>query len=296
MNRAAALALSLICLPLVLEPLAQPGWADVPESAASKQKRIAEYQDHRLIYDPGSKGQGYTLRQGPDTIYDVDFVELMNDPSLTRFWLGERNRDYAIWIGTGVVGVPLGAVLFYQNFLGSGTFAPFTSPTQASKENASDWRTFTLSLVGVAIASYGLYNLGRWALEELDIAHPERLDSDSIAPRVKTFNDDLRARLNLDASDIPPPPTPRPSVTPSGSPSPGVPLITPSGLQPSAPQYLLPTYPEGGPPAAVPTPLPVETPSLIQEGAPSPTPKPRPTFFDFPGAEPLATPPPEATP
>lgn len=294
MNRAAALALSLFCLALVLEPLAQPGWADVAESAAGKQKRIAEYQDHRLIYE--SDKQGYTLRQGPDTIYDVDFVALMNDPSLTNFWLRERNRDYAFWIGSGLVGVPLGAVLFYQNFQGRGTFAFFQNPASAQGVNASDWRSFTLSVVGVAIATYGAYNLGRWALEELDLYHPERLDADSIAPRVKAFNEDLQQRLNLSSKDIPPPPTPRPSVTPSGSPSPGVPLITPSGLQPSAPMNHPPTYPEAQPPAAVPTPLPIETPSRLQEGAPSPTPKPRPTFFDFPGAEPLATPPPEATP
>ena len=150
----------------------------------------------------------YSLRQGPDPIYDVDFVELMNDASLSQYWYGERNKDWALRIGIGAVGVPAGALLFLNNFQAQGGLAAFAVPNPnpsgnpgLTYQNVSDPRTFALSLVGVAVAMYGLYSLGLWLTEQLDTYHPNRLDEPAILPRVHQLNEDLRERLNLERSN-----------------------------------------------------------------------------------------------
>jgi hypothetical protein len=255
------------------------------EGPQSLQQRIDIFQDRRLIYELNKDTQAYTLRQGPDPIYDVDFVELLNDESLSRFWFGERNKDWAIKIGIGAVGVPLGAAVFFQNFRAEGGLAPFAKPNPGpspdpglSYANVSDPRSFALSLAGVAVAMYGLYNLGQWAAEQLDLYHPNRLDEPAILPRVRQFNEDLRERLNLEPSQIPSPPTPRPSPTPTPSASPSggiIPLPTPpGGVNQTTPDQLAPQ--------TIPTPLPVIEPGAIPSAL-VPTPRPRPSEFMFPG-------------
>ncbi|MFP5502111.1 MAG: hypothetical protein ACLGIN_06450 [Candidatus Sericytochromatia bacterium] len=281
MNRAVAIVLAVICLPLGFS--ADLGFAQVEEAPDEKQTRIDRFQDFRLIYEPGKEG-AYTLRQGPETIYDRDFVTLMNDPSLTRYWLGERNRDYAFKIGGGVLGVTAGTALFWQTFRGTGLAEAWGQPVpaelpgnqaevgRAAAANASDWRIFTLSVIGVGLAGYGLYNLNLWLQEELDWYHPNRLEEESILPRVEEWNEDLRTRLNLEPEDIPSPPTPRPSTTPTPSP-------LPSGFVPPSPPVGGPgALPMGGPPSPVPTPLPVivpgelPSPLLPVEASPEPAP------------------------
>jgi hypothetical protein len=188
-----------------------------------------------------------------------------------------------------VLGVPLGSVLLVQNFQGQGQTAFFANAAQPQAANVSDWRTFTLSVAGAALAAYGLYNLGLWVLEELDVRHPQRLDRDSIAPRVEEWNAQLQERLSLAKEDIPSaPPTPRPSGSPSGSPG-------PEGEASPGLQNLVPSpgvggpisYPAGAPPTAVPFPLPVLSPGVRPGPGPSPSPKPRPSVFRFPGMSPL---------
>lgn len=303
MNRAVATALTLICASLTLQVgLVPDGLAQVKEEAGDKQERIDKFQDRRLIFEPSPSPAGpqdYTLRQGPDYIYDSDFVELMNDKSLTNFWLGERNRDWAFWLGTGAVTVPLGTVLFVDNFKAQGPLAFFANGAQAQGVNASDWRTFGLSVAGVALAAYGAYNLTQWVLETLDVSHPNRLDADSIAPRVTEWNDQLRERLNLDPEDIPSPPPPRPSPSPVPSAS-GNPDNTDTGIDqgqlgntPSPPVGGPDSWPQGTPPSTSQIPLPVISPGrLPPSGLPSPTPKPRPSDFFFPE---FASPAPKAT-
>ncbi|MDB5099995.1 MAG: hypothetical protein JWM80_4416 [Cyanobacteria bacterium RYN_339] len=260
-------------------PTPTPNLEDVgPESL---QQRIDIFQDRRLIYELDEKTKAYSLRQGPDPIYDVDFIELMHDASLSQYWYGERNRDWGIWIGLGAVGVPVGSALFFQNFHAQGPLAIFasTETTTSAYANVSDPRSFALSLAGVALAMYGLYNLGLWLTEQLDTYHPNRLDEPAILPRVRQFNEDLRERLNLEPSQIPSPPTPRPSptTTPSTSPSPGgFPL-------PNTPGRANDTNPDGEAPFTIPTPLPVMEPGVIPSAL-VPTPKPRPSEFLFPGA------------
>jgi hypothetical protein len=295
LNRAVATALTLLCASMTLQVGLMPeGLAQVKEEASDKQERIDKFQDRRLIFEPSPSpagAQDYQLRQGPDTIYDADFVELMNDKSLTNFWLGERNRDWAYWIGSGAVAVPLGGMLFANNFRAQGPLAFFANGSQAQGVNASDWRTFGLSVVGVALAAYGAYNLTQWVAESLDLSHPNRLDADSIAPRVTEWNDQLRERLNLDPEDIPspPPPRPSPSPVPSGSVPPDNTTSTgidqsQLGLTPSPPVGGPDSWPQGAPPSNTSQiPLPVISPGrLPPSGAPSPTPKPRPSEFFFP--------------
>jgi hypothetical protein len=266
------------------------------EGPRDKQQRIDVFQDRRMIYEINEGTKAYSLRQGPDPIYDVDFVELMKDPSLTKYWQSERNKDWATWIGIGVIGVPIGSLLFLQNFQASGPLALFADPQRTQSQNASDPRSFTLSLAGVVIGMYGFYNLALWVLENVDQYHPNRLDEEALLPRVHTFNDELRDRLNLEPSDIPSPPTPRPSTTatPSQSPSPGtLPLATPGGPVDQS-------MPEGQPPKGVPTPLPVLEPGSIPSAL-LPTTRPRPSEFMFPGppgrvpGSPAATAPPTAS-
>jgi hypothetical protein len=296
LNRAVATALTLICASMTLQ--APAGLAQVEEAPGEKEQRIEKFQDHRLIFEPSPSPAGpfdYQLRQGPDTIYDVDFVELMDDPSLTNFWLGERNRDWAWWIGSGAVAVPLGGMLFLNNFRAQGPLAFFANSAQAQGNNASDWRTFGLSVIGVGLAAYGIYNLSQWVLESLDFSHPNRLDKDSIEPRVNEWNEQLRERLNLDPEDIPspPPPRPSPSPTPSGAPTTGT-EQAPAVIAPSTPVGGPNSFPEGEPPATTSEPLPVVSPGrVLPSGFPSPTPKPRPSDFYFPE---FASPTPSPTP
>lgn len=302
MNRAVATVLTLVCASMTL--LAPPGVAQVTETPEEKQRRIDRFQDMRLIFEPSpgaekspQPGQeatsapigNYALRQGPDAIYDVDFVELMADPSLTNFWLGERNRDWAFWLGTGAVAVPAGSLLFINNFRGEGPLAFFAPaqaagaiPNPAQAAAVSDWRTFALSAAGVALATYGAYNLTQWVTEALDVSHPNRLDTDSIRPRVEGWNEQLRERLNLDLADIPPPPTPRPSPSPSASASPNG-EATPGDF-PSAPVGGPGGYPEGQPPTeTMPVPLPVISPGQVPVPRATLAPSPVPSVFWFPG-------------
>jgi hypothetical protein len=273
LNRFVAIALLVVCFPLTAQ-------AQLPESAQDKQKRIDLFQDRRLIYEV-PKDAPYSLRQGPDPIYDVDFVHLMNDPSLTNFWRTERNKDFAFWVTTGVVAVPLGALLFLDNFKATGPLALFSSAQRPAGANAGDPKAFLLSVLGAGLASYGMLNLTLWLLETLDLRHPNRLDADSIAPRVKDWNDRLRDRLNLEPSDIPSPPTPRPSVTPSGSAS------------PSSPPGIIPSAPVGGPGslplATSPAPKPLDVISPGQTATEPPA-SSRPSTFAFPDSSPRPTP------
>lgn len=311
MNRAVATALSLLVAAMTLHAGTAPvGLAQVPEAPEDKQRRIDQFQDYRLIFEPSPSPEppsSYLLRQGPDTIYDVDFVTLLEDQSLTNFWLGERNRDWAFWIGTGAVAMPAGTMLFLNNFRGQGPLAFFANPAgaQSAAPNAaqatsvSDWRTFALSVAGAALATYGAYTFSQWVLESLDVYHPNRLDKDSIQPRVEEWNERLRDRLNLDPSDIPPPPSarPSPSLTPSGGPSPGNnagagaadsdAAQSPTDDTPSPGVGGPASYPGGAPPAAMPNPLPVVSP-----GRQSPSPRPMPSVLPFPGysASPAASP------
>jgi hypothetical protein len=267
-----------------VSPSATPVYSPTPppnledEGPRDLQERIDIFQDRRLIYELNEKDKTYTLRQGPDPIYDADFVELMNDESLNKFWYGERNKDWAIWLGTGAVGLPVGALIFLQNFRAEGPLAFFASASNQQVQNVSDPKTFALSVAGVALAMYGAYNLSLWVTEQLDTYHPNRLDDPAIAPRVRSFNDDLRERLNLEPADIPSPPTPRPSPSPTPSVSPNADVFP----LPSTPGRVDQSLPMGGPPRTIPTPLPLNEPGVVPSAL-VPTTKPRPSEFLFPG-------------
>lgn len=264
--RALAFALALACA------APRVAVAQVADDPAAKAKRVETYQDRLLIYEPASSAKPYSLRQGPDPIYDADFVALMRDPSLTGFFERERLKDYAWWLGTGAVGVPLGGLVFAQNFRADGPLAPFGNDGRPAAAQADDWRSFALSIGGAALASYGAYTLGLWLAETLDWRHPNRLDDDSIAPRVKAFNAELAERLALAPADIPSaPPTPRPSPSPSPTPTPGTqPWL--SFPVPGAPNAGPGDYATGDAPAAVPPPTPLPVPaSDLYTPAPVPT-------------------------
>jgi hypothetical protein len=146
-------------------------------------------------------------------------------------------------------------------------------------------------VAGVTLATYGAYNLTQWLMETLDVNHPNRLDADSIRPRVDDWNERLRERLNLDPADIPPAPTPRPSPSPTPSASPdGEGVAAPDAFQqptddlPPPPVGGPNSYPEGAPPDyAVPVPLPVISPGQAPAPRGSLSPSPTPSVFWFPG-------------
>lgn len=304
MNRPVIAALILAFTPLA-------AIAQVTEDPEEKQRRIDVYQDRRLIVerdeekkdrddkdDKGGKAKApLVLRQGPDRIYHVDFVQLMDDPSLTAYWNRERNKDWAIWLGTGAVGMPAGTLLFLQNFRGEGDLAPFAQAGRAQAANASDLRGYALSVLGAGIALYGAYNLGLWLAETLDLHHPARLEPDSIEPRAREFNERLRERLNLDVADIPSPPPPRPSPSPSRTPDP---LGDEDELDASPPVGGPGSDPYGGDPLEMPTPIPLASPGAVPPEL-VPTPEPRPSIFKFyPGPQgypvPSMRPDPDVTP
>ena len=259
--------------------------AQVQEDEAAKQARIEQYQDRRIVVevDPEDKNpqeakRRLLLRQGPDRIYQVDFVQLMDDPSLTGYWERERNKEWALWLGTGATGIPLGTVLFLQNFRGEGGLAPFTDASRPQAANAGDLRGYSLSVLGAGLALYGAYNLGLWIAENLDLLHPERLENDSIGPRARAWNDTLAERLNLDPSDLPSPPTPRPSPSPSPTPS-----LFEDETAASPPVGGPDGGPYGGPPPAMPTPLPLAQPGVVPSALVA-SPSPRPSIFQiYPG-------------
>ena len=168
---------------------------------------------------------------------------------------------------------------------------------------------FALSVAGVTLATYGAYNMTQWLLEQLDVNHPNRLDTDSIRPRVDDWNERLRERLNLDPADIPPPPSPRPSPSPTASGDPeaesggepgdaGVPLDD----APTPPVGGPNSYPAGAPPSTMPVPLPVITPGQLPEPPDTRPTSPAPSVFWFPGypretdARPTAQPSPAGSP
>lgn len=280
----------IAALILAFSPLA--ALAQVTEDPAQKQRRVDIYQDRRIIVEPDPEAKKdkkdgeaeatkpamkLILRQGPDRIYHVDFVQLMDDPSLTRFWATERNRDWIIWTGTGVVGVPAGTLLFLQNFRGEGSLAPFTQTGRAQAANAGDLRGYALSVLGAGVALYGAYNLGLWLAETLDVFHPDRLDPAAIEPRAREFNDRLAERLNLDPADLPSPPPPRPSPSPSRTPDA---LGDDDEIDAPPPVGGPGSDPYGGEPIMMPTPLPVASPGAVPPEL-LPTPEPRPSIFKF---------------
>lgn len=301
----------IVALVLAFTPLA--ALAQVEENPDDKQARVDKYQDRRLIVlpDPEDKREKerkpgdakvsprLLLRQGPDLIYQSDFVKLIDDPSLNGFWNREKAKDWGIWLGTGAVGIPLGTLIFMQNFRGDGALAPFAQPGRPQAADAGDLRAYTLSVVGAGIAFYGAYNLGLWIAENLDLHHPDRLEADAIEPRAREWNEQLRERLALDPSDIPSPPPPRPSPSPSK---------TPSDFDDDA-GTLTASPPNGGPGnlpygegAEVPTPKPLQfaSPGAVPSAL-VPTPAPRPSIFKFyPGNQgypvPSLRPDPDATP
>ncbi|MEB3195774.1 MAG: hypothetical protein VKP62_01080 [Candidatus Sericytochromatia bacterium] len=274
------------CLIVLFAVLPRAAWGAVEEPDADRQRRIDAFQDRRLIIEsdakdaknPSPKDKSASpaplqLRQGPDRIFHVDFVELMDDPSLTRDWEWERNKDWAWWLGSGLVGLPLGGLLFYQNFRGEGPLALFSSGGGQAVSGAADWRSFTLSVTGAALSMFATYQLGQWFAETLDVSHPDRLEALSITPRVTEWNERLGERLNLDPSEWPSPPPPRPSATPTPSPSPGA---SPTGAPTAAPMVGGPdANPYGTEVPVMPTPLPLASPGSLV--LPSPAPSPRPT-------------------
>ena len=278
----------IVALILAFSPLA--ALAQVTEDPAEKQRRIDIYQDRRVIVEPDPEAKKadeaspapgavsrMVLRQGPDRIYHVDFVHLMDDASLSAYWARERNRDWAIWLGSGAVGIPAGALLFLQNFRGEGTLAPFTETGRAQAANAGDLRAYALSVLGAGVALYGAYNLGLWIAENLDLHHPNRLDAEAIEPRAREFNERLRERLNLDPEDIPSPPPPRPSPSPTRTPDP---FGEDDAIDASPPVGGPGSDPYIGDPLMMPTPLPLASPGAIPPEL-LPTPEPRPSIFKF---------------
>lgn len=280
--------LRCVTFTMVLFSLPISAWAAIEEDVSDKQRRVDWFQERRLIIESDTANkptpddakkatteQPLVLRQGADRIYHSDFVELMNDPSLTRDWEFQRNKDWLWWIGSGTAGIPLGGLLFFQNFRGTGPLAPFYDSGRDERANAGDLRSYTLSVSGIAMALYGAYNLGLWISESLDSYHPDRLEPVSIRPRVSEWNELLAAKVNLEPEDWPSPLPPRPSATPTPSPAPG------STSSPAP----LPTTPVGGPGTSpygvdvptMPTPLPLISPGSF----PSPTPGKfgRPGFF-----------------
>lgn len=278
--------LRALALAVALASAAPPAaLAQVADDPAAKAKRVEQYQDLRLIYEPMASAKPYGLRQGPDPLDDADFVGLLRDPSLTEFFQREKLKDHAWWLGSAAVGVPVGALVFAQNFRAQGPLALFGNDARPSAAQADDWRSFLLSVGGAALAGYGAYGLGRWLSETLGWWAPQRLDDDAIAPRVKAFNAELAERLALRPADLPSaPPTPRTSPSPSPTPSPGTqPWLS---FPVPAPNAGTGDYATGGAPAAVdpPTPLPVPASDLY-------TPAPKPTETPW-----LPTPPPAASP
>lgn len=268
---------------------AGPAWAQLPSPAPSGPRasgspeavadpgasselelRIARYQDLRLIFEPGPSGQPPSFRQGPDLIYESDFVALLAEPELTRHWGWLRARDWGLWLGAGALGLPLGGLVFANNFVGQGPLALFSLPAQSAKANVSDPRAFALSVSGLALAGVGLYFTGLWGAEVLDRHHPNRLDEAAIRPRVGAFNEMLKERLDLVYEKLPAPPTPRPSPSPSPSPS----------VDPFAqPLWAPPTPPPGSSldyPAPLPSAMPVPLPLLEAPATPWPSPSQRP--------------------
>jgi hypothetical protein len=257
---------------LVVTLLVAPLSSQAQEGAelADKQRRIDQYQALRLIVETDSDKQR-VLRQGPDRIYDIDFVTLFDEPSLRADFERERAFDFARWLGSAAVGIPLGSALFLDNFRGEGALALFKDGLATS--NAAHPLAFVASSAGAVATLWGVYLLSLWVTEVLDLRHPNRLEDIAIKPRVTAYNDALRERLNLEESDIPPPPTPRPSATatPGESARPGVtapvggPDGQPGGILPSVRPQPLETLTPGSTP-----------PELFQ------SPKPRASVFRFP--------------
>lgn len=190
---------------LALALLSQEGrvaLADVPDD---KTERLREYQTRRFEMTTSSS-TSYEILQGVGTasarVGDRLVVEQANDPLLlTQLSAAESGRSWTQLAWS--LGVPLGAYLFFDNFVGkprpTGVDLP---PAVLSLFPGNDWRSFALASGGLALGTYGLSNLISWVSERFDWSYPNLLPVEAAKTAVKQANERLREELVLDASDV----------------------------------------------------------------------------------------------
>ena len=191
-------------LAIVLMVGVRTAFADVPDD---KSERIRQYlHDHLEITQPSSSS--YELRQGTGTtlirVDDQFLAQAASDSELIeRVTSAERSR--ALWQLAWSPAFPLGAYVFFDNFLGnprpSGLANSAPSPV-VSFYPAGDWRSYAIATAGLAIAAYGVANLGSWVAERFHWSIPNLLPNETAKKAVDKANKALMDDLILTAEDI----------------------------------------------------------------------------------------------
>jgi hypothetical protein len=179
--------------------LAGPAHADI---ADDKSGRITEFREREITLTEPASGS-YQLFQGSRRIGDLTLAEAVQDEELAGRLRSDLRRR-ALWQLGWTALSPVGGFLFYDNFYGSvrpaeaklppARFAPFP---------ATDYRAFLLTLVGGAIATYGVVNAAQWVSERLGWFTPQLLEPELAREKVKEARTELLDELNLLASDVP---------------------------------------------------------------------------------------------
>lgn len=176
--------------------------ADVPDD---KTERLREYQTrHFEITTPSSTS--YEIRQGAGTasvrVGDRPVVEQANDAMLLgQLADAEAGRSWTQLAWS--VGLPLGAYLFFDNFMGKPRPDRVDVPPPVlSFYPGNDWRSFALASSGIALGTYGLSNLISWVSERFGWSYANLLPVEAAKTAVKQANDRLRDELVLETGDV----------------------------------------------------------------------------------------------
>ena len=194
--------LMVALLLLVVE--AKFAWADVPDD---KTNRLLEYQAQHFKFVPQSS-TSYVIQQGEGTmsaqVTDRTVIDQASDPTLSR-QLAKAEQVHGWQQLAWGLGLPLGAYLFYDNFLGnprpSGIAKNVPGPV-LSFFPGNDWRSFALAGTGIWLATMGISNLSAWVSEHLGWSFANLLSPDQAQRAVKEANKRLREDLVLTSSDI----------------------------------------------------------------------------------------------
>lgn len=179
-------------------------WADVPDD---KTERLREYQRRHFEFTPQGSSS-YEIRQGAGTeslrVSERPVVEQASDSLL----LGElEEAEFGrSWVQLAwSLGLPLGAYLVFDNFVGKPRPAgvdKYLPEPRLSFFPGNDWRSFTLASGGIWLGTYGMTNLASWVSERCGWSFASLLPVETAKSAVKKANDRLREELILVADDV----------------------------------------------------------------------------------------------
>lgn len=190
-----------ILLAVLAAPLAR---ADVPDD---KTGRLSEYRARRFeLTQPSS--QSYEVRIGTGTesvrVRDRLLAEAAEDQELLdEIDAGQRART--TWQLAWSVGIPVGAYVFLDNFLGNPRptqLAPTVPPPVLSFFPANDLRSFALATGGALLAAYGTSQLALWVSERFGWSFASFLSPIEAKRAVHSANNRLLDELALSRADV----------------------------------------------------------------------------------------------